>query len=101
MNETIPNTSSLSLNVNVPIQLDAVCSTQGEFVPRWFRFEDDEHVIRTIKISRVISRKEIGYVGMKSLQFICGSLDYGERERLFELRYNISGHKWTLYQMLS
>ncbi len=84
---------------NVPIQLDSVFSTQGAVTPRWFRYEDEEHQIHTVKIERIISEKEIQYVGIRMLQYICVA-SIAEQERLFELRYHISTHKWTLFQML-
>ena len=90
----------MEIITNVPIQLLSVCSTQGELKPLWFRFEDEEHQICKINIDKIISHKEINYVGMKMLQFICGARIF-DCERIFELRYNIVSHKWSFYQMLS
>lgn len=86
--------------VNIPIQLDSVCSTLGIFTPRWFRYEDSRHEIYTIKINRIVNQKEINFVGIKMLQFICAS-DFEGRERIFELRYHLTSHRWIFFQMLS
>lgn len=88
---------------NIPIQLDNVCSTQGDITPRWFRFEDEEHVIHTVKILQIISRKDINLVGIQMIQFICKTIedDNEEIEHLVELRYNILMHRWYFYQALS
>jgi len=86
--------------INTPIQLDSVCSTQGMITPRWFRFEDEEHSIHTVKIEKIFSHKEINFVGIRMLQFICGAR-IGEQEKIFELRYHVATHKWTLFQILT
>ena len=88
---------------NIPIQLENICSTQGEISPRWFRFEDDDHMIHTVKIQKIISRKDINFVGIRMIQFICKTIeeDSKDREHLVELRYNILMHRWYFYQMLS
>jgi len=88
------------METNIPIQLDSVCSTQGTFTPRWFRYEDEEHQICIVKIERIISEKELNFVGVRVLQFICAAL-MGEDEKLFELRYYVGSHKWTFFKMLS
>ena len=48
---------------NIPIQLCNVCNTTGDLMPRWFRFEDEEHQIHTIKVVQIVSHKEINFVG--------------------------------------
>lgn len=60
---------------NVPIQLDNICSTQGEISPRWFRFEDEDHIIHIVKIQKIISRKDINFVGIRMIQFICKTIE--------------------------
>ena len=84
---------------NMPIQLDSVFSTQGTVTPRWFRYEDEEHRVNTIQIERILSEKEIQYVGVRMLQFICASR-IQEQEHIFELRYYIASHKWILFQIM-
>ena len=88
---------------NIPIQLCNVCNTTGDLMPRWFRFEDEEHQIHTIKVVQIASHKEINFVGIKMMQFICRTCEEGERaiENLVELRYNILAHKWFFFQLLS
>lgn len=87
-------------DINIPIQLDSVCSTKGDFTPRWFRYENKEHQIERIVIEKILSHKEINFVGIKMIQYICTSTVNG-RERIFEIRYNVSSHKWTFFRMLS
>lgn len=87
-------------DMNIPTQVAQVTDTTGKIKPIWFRYEDPvSHEIMTIDRLNVLSQKEINYVGFKMIQFVC-SAQFGEMKRLFELRYNIGTHKWTLYQML-
>jgi hypothetical protein len=88
------------MEMNIPIQLDSVCSTQGTFTPRWFRFEDEENQIQTVKIQRIVSEKELNYVGVRVLQYICAAA-FKDEEKIFELRYYVGSHKWTFFKMLT
>ena len=90
----------MEMETNTPIQLDSVCSTQGEFTPRWFRYEDEEHQLQIVKIERIISEKEMNFVGVRFLQYICAAIICSE-EKIFELRYYVSSHKWTFFKMLA
>ena len=87
-------------NCNIPIQLDCVCSTQGNITPRWFRYEDENHKRYTVEIDRILAQKELNFVGIKMLQFICAA-SINEMDRIFEIRYNVFMHKWTFFQMFS
>lgn len=86
--------------INIPIQLVSVFSTQGDICPRWFRYENDRHEILKVDINEILMKKEIQFVGIRMIQYICKAIMDGD-ERLFELRYDILAHKWTLYQLLS
>ncbi len=88
---------------NIPIQLCNICSTQGEITPRWFRFEDEAHEIHTIHVTQIISQKDIDFVGIRMIQYICRTQEGDEQGEmhLVELRYNIITHRWSFFQMLS
>lgn len=98
--ESVSEESQQLNKSNIPIQLDCLCSTQGNITPRWFRYEDENHQRYTVSIDKVLSQKELNFVGIKMLQFVCSASMNGT-SRIFELRYHISSHKWTLFQMLS
>lgn len=85
--------------VNIPVQLMAVCNTNGDLIPRWFRYEDGEHCIQSVCIQQVLSWKELEYVGIRILQYICQAEVCG-RKRIFELRYHVDSHRWSFFQML-
>lgn len=86
--------------INIPIQLVSVCSTLGDITPRWFRYEDEERLIIKVQISEVVTQNNISFVGIKMIQYICKA-KIQEKERLFELRYDINSHKWIFHQMLN
>lgn len=103
MDDNTSNRESYYNDRNIPIQLCNVCNTKGDLTPYWFRFEDREHKIHKIRILQVVSHKEINYVGMKMIQFICRTCEEGEQNivNLVELRYNVLTHRWIFFQILS
>lgn len=85
--------------VNIPIQLLSVCNTNGDLIPRWFRYEDQEHLLHTVQIEQVLAHQELEYVGMRMISYICQA-DMEERRRIFEIRYHVDSHKWSFFKML-
>lgn len=85
---------------NIPIQLFSACSTLGEITPLWFRFENEEHGIETIKVERILSQKEEKHCGLNYIRYVCWAAAE-DKEHLVELRYSISSHQWKLFQVLT
>ena len=44
--------------LNIPIQMFGACSTLGDMTPLWFRYENKEHGIITVKIESIVSSRE-------------------------------------------
>lgn len=86
--------------LNVPIQLFGACSTLGDMTPLWFRYEDEEHGIVTVKVQEVVSSREEKHCGREYISLVCWS-GVREQRRLIELRYRISTHKWSLFRILA
>ena len=86
--------------LNIPIQLVGACSTLGDMTPLWFRYENEEHAVVTVKVEEVVSSKEERYCGMDYISFVCWAAAEGQR-RLIELRSRVSTHKWSLFRTLS
>lgn len=84
---------------NIPVQLFSACNTQGDITPLWFRFENEEHRIKTIKIQKVYSKKEEKYCGLPYISYICLAAAE-EKDHLIELRYSIGQHQWKLFRFL-
>lgn len=83
------------MKCNSPVDVIAVCSTDGSIKPLRFRIEDEEHQLLRIDIEEVISSKEIQYVGIEAYVFLCRATVRG-KESVFELRYMIRSHNWQL-----
>ena len=84
---------------NRPVEMISVCSTEGQILPVRFRFETAERSIRTVQISEVISSKEICYVGIEAIIYVCKAT-MEERERLLELKYTVRTHRWVLFRVI-
>ncbi len=80
---------------NLPVQVIAHCTAEGELLPLRFRYEDEEHCLHTVRVREVTDRRRVEYVGIEALQYLCKSEEQG-KERLYELRYTVRSHKWCL-----
>ena len=78
-----------------PVDVISVCNADGSIKPLRIRMEDEDHQLLRIDIDEVISSKEIQYVGIEALIFLCKATIAGKRT-LFELRYTIRSHNWCL-----
>ena len=78
-----------------PVDVISVCSANGEIRPLRLRMEDEEHQLLRIDIDEIISTKPIQYVGIEAQIFLCCATVRGKRT-LFELRYMIRSHSWSL-----
>ena len=85
---------------NRPVDVIAMCSAAGEIRPLRFRLEDETHQLLRIDIDEVISSREIQYVGIEARVFLCRAV-VDERKWLFELKYTIRSHCWTLIRSVS
>ena len=72
--------------LNIPIQMFGACSTLGDMTPLWFRYENKDHGIITVKIESIVSSREEKFCGMEHISFVCWAVAEGQR-RLIELRY--------------
>ena len=80
-----------------PVDVICVCSADGEIKPLRFRMEDEEHQLLRVDIDEVISVRLIQYVGIEAQIFLCRATVAGE-QWLFELKYTIRSHTWSLYR---
>lgn len=84
---------------NQKIEVIAHCDAFGALRPLRFRFEDEHHGLRAASVTEIVSEREIRYVGIETLQYICKAILNGA-ERMFELRYTVRSHSWTLYRVI-
>ena len=83
--------------MNLQIEMISVCGTDGALTPLRFRMEDEEQCLQTVAISQVVSSRTIQYAGIDAIQYLCKARLAG-KERLFELRYTVRTHCWTLFR---
>jgi hypothetical protein len=57
--------------------------------------EDEKHQLLRVDIDEIISMRPIQYVGVEAHVFLCRATVQG-RKWLFELRYTIRSHSWSL-----
>lgn len=84
---------------NQKIEVIAHCDAFGALHPLRFRFEDEQHLLCSASVTEVVATKEIRFVGIETLQYICKATLNGA-ERMFELRYTVRSHSWTLYRVI-
>lgn len=84
---------------NLPVQVLAACDTQGGMKPLRFRFEDCSHRLHTVHVAEILDGRRVEYVGLETFVFLCKAETEG-REKLYELRYTVATHRWTLTKEL-
>ncbi len=77
------------------VDVIAMYSACGEIRPLRFRMEDEDHQLLRVDIDEVISSRKIQYVGIEAQVFLCRATVQG-RKWLFELKYTIRTHNWSL-----
>ena len=78
---------------NCPVDVIAVCTAGGDIRPLRLRVEDEQHQLMRIDIDEVVSTKEIQYVGIEAVVYLCRAT-VEDRQWLFELKYTIRTHSW-------
>lgn len=81
------------------IEVIAAWDTCGRIRPLRLRFEDEHHQLIRLDIDQVLSVREVSYVGIEALIFLCRAT-LEDRERAFELKYNIRAHSWGLMRWI-
>ena len=70
--------------LNMPLEMIAVCSPDGELSPARFRLETESGERVTVRIRQISRREEIRLMGVESIRFDCLAL-LGGRLRRFSL----------------
>lgn len=84
---------------NLQIEMICVCAADGSLTPLRFRMEDEERRLQTVPIAQVLVAKPIQYAGIDAIRYLCKAVLDG-KERLFEVRYTIKTHRWTLFRVI-
>ena len=84
---------------NQPIDVISMCSADGEIRPLRLRLEDEQHRLLRIDIEETISMKPVQYVGIEAQIFLCKATVEG-KQWLFELKYTIRTHSWSMHRRI-
>lgn len=82
-----------------PVDVICVCSADGQIRPLRFRMEDEQRQLFRVDIDEVVSTKQICYVGVEAMVFMCRATVWGKCW-LFELKYSFRSHTWCLLRRL-
>lgn len=81
------------------VDVISVCSANGEIRPLRLQLMDEEHQLIRVNIESVVKCEEIIHVGAEAKIFLCRATVWGQKW-LFELKYSIRPHTWSLVRRL-
>lgn len=84
---------------NNPVDVISVCSANGDIRPLRVQMEDEERQLLRVNIESVVKCEEIVHVGAEAKIFLCRATVWGQKW-LFELKYSIRSHSWSLLRRL-
>jgi len=81
------------------VEMISVCSADGKLTPIRFRMEGEDHELQVVPILRVMSCNTVHYAGIDAIQYLCkGKVQ--DHEKLFELRYTLKTHCWSILRVV-
>lgn len=81
-----------------PIEMIAWFKADGSIKPIKFRVLDEDEQYKVVVIDQVVSVDKEKFAGNIMYLFRCQS-QFGEEERLFEVKYEVDTCKWMLFKM--
>ena len=78
-----------------PVDVIAMCSASGEIRPLRMRLEDEEHQLMRVDIEEIVNVRQVQYVGIEATVYLCRAT-VRQKRWLFELKYTIRSHTWSL-----
>ena len=82
-------------NRSCPVDVISVCTAEGVITPLRLRIRSEDRTFVVVDIEQILSRKRVMYVGVETQVFLCrGTLE--DQPWLFELRYTLRSHNWSL-----
>ena len=78
-----------------PVDVISLSSANGDIQPLRLRIEDERHQLLRVDIDEIISCRKIQFVGIEALVFLCRAT-VRDKKWLFELKYTIRSHTWSL-----
>ena len=90
----------MDLMNNIPVQMISVINTTGDMMPLKFRYEANDHSIRTVVVTKTMGRQETNYVGQQCIRYLCKA-EVDQKETIFEMKYLVVSHRWVISQVLT
>lgn len=81
------------------VDVISVCTAAGEIRPLRMQMIDEERQMLRVNIEEIIKTEEIQHVGAEATIFTCRATVW-DRKWLFELRYSIRSHSWSIVRRL-
>lgn len=78
-----------------PVDVIAMYSASGEIRPLRLRLEDETHQLMRVDIEEIVNIRQVQYVGIEATVFLCRAI-VRQKLWLFELKYTIRTHTWSL-----
>ena len=75
------------------VEMISVCGADGRNTPIRFRMEGEDQELQ------VMYCNPIQYAGIDALQYLCKG-KVREQEKLFELRYTLKTHCWSIFRIV-
>ncbi len=82
-----------------PVDVICVCSASGEIRPLRVQIIDETRQIVRVNIEEIVSTETVEHVGAEAALFRCRATVW-DRKWLFELKYAIRTHTWTLVRKI-
>lgn len=84
---------------NDPIDVISLCDAEGGIKPLRFRIQDENQESMRVDVEEVVSVKPITIVGIEAQVFLC-RCTIRHKTRMFELKYTIRSHRWSLMRVV-
>lgn len=81
------------------IEMISVCGSDGKLTPIRFRMEREDQSMQVVPILQVMCCNPVQYAGIDALQYLCKG-KVNEQEKMFELRYTLKTHCWSIYRVV-
>lgn len=80
------------------IACDCWFTTGGRTIPRLIKAMDQEGMVHTLRVDRVLTAEEKNYAGVATVEHIC-QITRGDRQQTVKLIYRKESCTWTLVTM--
>ena len=85
---------------NRPVDVISVCTASGEIRPLRLQMVDEERQLLRVNIEEIVSTEDVEHVGAEAKIFLCRATVW-DRKWLFQLKYSIRTHSWSLMRKIS